>query len=391
MKTKNDIKTKRKKPSVGVDSTLKASTATTHLARGQEITVTIEKINAYGVGEAYFEGIRIRVPATAEQEVVTVEIEEKFSGGFWAKVKSIKKPHPERVPAPCPYFNECGGCDFQFLSYPEQLRYKNNEIRNLAKYLGVQDVCIKDVLPSPDIYGYRNRLSLQSDGNKIGFYAKKSHELVAIKNCLLASDALQIKIAEQIKSGAPMGRVDVRENDSSGFIQVNTGQNTQLQKWMIEQASFKKRDHVLELYCGAGNFTFHIADKVQSVVAVEGDSQSVETARKVQKKLDKKNIQFIVSDVLETLHDFATQMKLFDVIVCDPPRSGLKSSVGAILRLKPKKIIYISCDRQTFCEDVKKLMSAGYELKVLQGVDMFPQTRHIEVASVLELKNKRAI
>lgn len=140
--------------------------------------------------------------------------------------------------------------------------------------------------------------------------------------------------------------------------------------------------NVLDLFCGIGTITLFIAKKVNYVIGVESNPESIELAEK-NKKINKiKNVKFIRSDVKNFLKKSSSK---FDTIICDPPRAGLLNNIKYINKFQPKRLILVSCNPKTLKDDLLRIV--GYKIILYQGYDMFPRTKHVEMLCVLERKD----
>jgi 23S rRNA (uracil-5-)-methyltransferase RumA len=145
----------------------------------------------------------------------------------------------------------------------------------------------------------------------------------------------------------------------------------------VSQAS-----RVADLYGGVGTIALHIADNVRQVTCVESVEESAAWARYNAVANSVENVSVVTSDVLAFLRD--QPMGCFEVIVADPPRVGLGPDVcRELLRLRPEKLVYVSCNALTQLDDAR-ILAAGYRLTELRGYDMFPQTPHMEALAVFE-------
>jgi 23S rRNA (uracil-5-)-methyltransferase RumA len=143
---------------------------------------------------------------------------------------------------------------------------------------------------------------------------------------------------------------------------------------------------VLDLYCGTGSIGILIAPMVAEVVGVELVADAVSSARENASINNIENINFYEGFVKDFLRENNKINKYYDIVVVDPPRSGLNpKALKELIKLKPKKILYISCNPATFARDAKTLVESGYNLPELKPIDMFPHTMHIELASVFYL------
>lgn len=174
---------------------------------------------------------------------------------------------------------------------------------------------------------------------------------------------------------------------ANSFFQTNSRQAERLYQTGFEMLNADKDENLLDLYCGTGSIGILIAPSVQNVIGVELVSDAIEAA-KVNAGINKiENISFYTGDVKDFLRDMPEDKKDIDIIIVDPPRAGLNPKViRRMLRLKPSKILYISCNPATFARDAGELAENGYELPEIKPVDMFPHTMHIELASVFYRK-----
>lgn len=163
------------------------------------------------------------------------------------------------------------------------------------------------------------------------------------------------------------------------FIQVNPVVNTQMIAQSIRLLDLNSSERVLDLFCGIGNFTLPLARHCAEVIGVEAVESMVERGRENAAREGLVNARFIAAD-LSKISGYQLQQHCgeIDAVLLDPPRDGAKEIVPHILQLKPKRILYISCNPATLARDAKILADGGYRLQTLGVMDMFPHTRHIE-------------
>lgn len=283
----------------------------------------------------------------------------------------------------CEYFGTCGGCDLQNLSYSEQLKLKSEVVRRLFANFG--DIEISGIVASPKEYFYRNRVTLHHDGKKFGFYRGRTHDIVPIKKCVIASEVVNQKITELsgsvLKGSQP---VEVREDDASVFLQVNSSQNKNLVETVLSFCHGKKSQRILELYCGAGNLTFSLAEICHKITAVDLDAKAIALAEHKRQEIKNKKINFVKGDVVDFVFNMSQDLQTVDTIVCDPPRAGLKSAANSIAHLGAERVIYVSCNPESFLRDARILQNKNYLLKKLVPLDMFPQTNHVELVGLFQ-------
>lgn len=171
------------------------------------------------------------------------------------------------------------------------------------------------------------------------------------------------------------------------FFQTNTLGAEKLYQAVSDAADLSQRDTVLDAYCGMGTIGQYLARFCQKVVGIESHPSAIEDALKSAGRNRIGNISFYKGRAEQILND---QVKAggkyhFDAIVVDPPRAGMHpEALKAMIAHNPAKIVYVSCNTATFARDLGALLKAGYELRTVQPVDMFPHTPHIETVSVLQ-------
>ncbi len=168
------------------------------------------------------------------------------------------------------------------------------------------------------------------------------------------------------------------------FYQVNTPAAEEVYKTAAEYADFSGDETLLDLYCGIGTVGLSMVDRVKSLIGVESVPQAIADAKANAVRNGIKNAEFICGDagrISEMLVDRGTSP---DVIIVDPPRKGCDgNTLNAMLRMSPKKIVYISCNHATAARDSRYLCDNGYELVKYKPMDMFPRTGHVETVCLL--------
>ena len=168
---------------------------------------------------------------------------------------------------------------------------------------------------------------------------------------------------------------------SESFFQVNTLVATAMYKYI--DSLIDKTNVIFDLYCGTGTIGIFVSNKANKVIGLEINSEAVRDANENKKINGINNIDFYEGDASSIVKK--TDLKP-DVIIVDPPRSGLDDKmINDINKLLPKKIIYVSCDPMTLARDLKKL--DNYNIISIKGFNMFPNTYHVECVSVLHRKS----
>ncbi|MGZ3721372.1 MAG: class I SAM-dependent RNA methyltransferase [Bdellovibrionales bacterium] len=346
------------------------------------IELTIDSLSYNGGrGVGRYDGLVVFVPGTAPQDIVRVRITSKRAKFWEGELVEVLKPSLSRREPPCLVANRCGGCSWQHVNYPEQVEQKKKILA--ASLRPLNKIAQWEWLPfaaAPEEFHYRNRVQVQIRGGKKGFFAKRTNDLVETDQCLIADEAINVKL-KNLKIEDGVNRVELTMKDGADFSQVNEKQNLKLKELVLDRIAMTP-DWLMDLYSGSGNITLPLAEKFKDVpiLAVEMSETAVARGRAQSQA----KIEWQAGDVGKVLAKTAPRRGR-GVIVLDPPRSGCTPDVIAeILRHSPKQIVYVSCNPTTFSRDAVKLVESGaYKLENVQGLDMFPQTEHVELIASL--------
>ncbi|SHN23763.1 23S rRNA (uracil(1939)-C(5))-methyltransferase RlmD [Gracilibacillus kekensis] len=177
------------------------------------------------------------------------------------------------------------------------------------------------------------------------------------------------------------------EISAKSFYQINPVQTEKLYAKAIEMAQLTGRETVIDAYCGIGTIGLIASQKAGKVIGVELNKDAVRDAIRNSKRNGVKNARFHQGDSGEFMMEMAARGEKADVVIMDPPRSGSDEAfLSSVVKLKPKRIVYVSCNPVTQVRDLKYLVQNGYDVKGLQPVDMFPQTVHVECVALIDLK-----
>jgi 23S rRNA (uracil1939-C5)-methyltransferase len=378
----------------------------------QILNLTIEKLSQGSGGIGYSESKAIFVPYTIpgdQVKVRIVEVKKKYGRG---QLLEVVTPSSKRVSPPCSVFGKCGGCQWQMLSYQDQLCFKQEFLQRQVQYLSQkqnESVALMPIVESPQPLRYRRRLRLKTSGQEVGYFADSSHKFIAIEDCLVGEEGLVSYLREHIasKETSKLKTIEVDKNPVSlkysvrdldvsdpGFTQVNPAVNQLLVKavgsW-VQDLNLPDSANVLELFCGQGNLTFDLIHHLPSnsqIMAVEINEEAIIEAKARLEKLPslKEKIVFVQCDAKEFLLN--NQFNSYSIILIDPPRVGLSSEMmDQILKISQAKyLLYISCNLATWGRDAKLLVeSSKWKLNKAQAFDMFPQTDHFEILSLFSM------
>ncbi len=174
---------------------------------------------------------------------------------------------------------------------------------------------------------------------------------------------------------------------ANAFFQTNSVQTETLYRTAFDVLRPDPSDRVLDLYCGTGSIGLLVSDHVSEVIGVELVADAIKTARENAAINEIENVTFYEGFVKEFLRTREASSDRFDVVIVDPPRAGMNpKALRRMLRLEPKKLLYISCNPATFARDAESIVAAGYELPQVRPVDMFPHTMHIELIGLFTRK-----
>ena len=175
----------------------------------------------------------------------------------------------------------------------------------------------------------------------------------------------------------------------TSFYQINHQQTEKLYKKAIQLADISKNDTVIDAYCGIGTIGIVASKKAGKVIGVELNSEAVSDAKINASINNIKNVTFVNADAGDFLVEYAKNAKA-DVVIMDPPRSGSTPEfLNSLLKIKPDRIVYISCGPDTQARDIKVLIKGGYKVTACQPFDLFPHTEHVETVVLLsQLKQK---
>jgi 23S rRNA (uracil1939-C5)-methyltransferase len=168
----------------------------------------------------------------------------------------------------------------------------------------------------------------------------------------------------------------------ASFFQVHPEQNQRLVQTVLQFSEVNQEDRVFDLYAGAGNLTLSLAMEAREAVGIEENRMAFQDAQSNAERNGIKNCHFTQGRVEDVSLGWKGESP--DLVVLDPPRTGCKTILDQVVRWKPKKIIYVSCEPTTFARDLRLFSEKGYSLQRLSLIDMFPQTYHMEVVGLLK-------
>jgi len=385
--------------------------------------VRIESLTSEGHGIARpADAPVIFVPFTAPGDHARVRVVSKQPRFWRAVLVELIESGPGRTAALCTAFQRCGGCQWQHLEYGVQLDAKRKLLEDALQRIGKMAAPLPiSMLPSPCAYDYRARARIVARSGLLGYRLRNSHAFCAVDSCPILLPALRThwrqfadkgKLAdgewelrwglrasgqESVQAfplpitsseeslGIPVGK-DLVTIPPGGFFQSNVHLLTSLANAVCRAAG--RGSTLLELYCGSGFFTLELARRFERVIAIESSRTAVQALRHNLEFAKLTNVKTVVGDVGRVLGSRNIGLSNnVEVVVLDPPRTGIdKRALEGMLALGPNRIIYLSCNPATLARDLARLATQGYSLSGVEGVDLFPQTSHVEALAVLSRK-----
>ncbi len=399
------------------------------------MNAVIEKLDGLGNGICYINDKICFVPKCIPGDEVEIKITYENKDYLKAQIIRVIKPAKERIEPFCPYFNLCGGCSLQMLSYDKGLEYKKERVKNILQR--VIEFPEPEVIVNPQDRNYRNKIELKIQNKAIGFYERKTHNLIPIHKCPITKDCINDFIPELKLMNLTNGDVMIRANfndellisittsdevklneenypkrkvvgiivngktiygenhfiDKIGnyffdvsydsFFQVNSYINEKLFNLITENTL---GDTLLDLYSGVGTLGIVASKTAQKVYSIECVPNAVLNGIKNAKMNTCNNINFILGNVEDKIKFIEDKV---DTVIVDPPRKGLDDfTLNKLLEFKPKKIIYISCETESLANNLKVLKDL-YKLDKLYILDMFSYSYLAECVCILNIKDGR--
>ena len=451
------------------------------LQKNQILTLRIERLSSDGSGVAHSaDGEAVFVPGTAPGDEARVRIVKDCGRYAFGILDELLTPSPDRIPVDCPVADPCGGCSLRHLDYAAELRAKQESVLDAFRRIGGLEVPVLDILPSPEVDRYRNKVQFPVGVDKngapcIGFYAGRTHRIVPCPDCKLQpgvlneiGNALCAFFAQQgirpydeqsgkglvrhifLRRGAHSGQIMVclvctraklphaeqlctalREQFPAistillnvnakntnvilggenhilygpgyiedtlcgvpvrlgplSFYQVNTLAAERLYGVAAQYAQLTPDDTLLDLYCGMGTIGLSMADQCRELIGVEIVPEAIESAKANAARMGEAvaaKSRFFCADAGQAATQLAAEGLHPDIVMLDPPRKGCdEATLSAVVRMAPRRVVYVSCNPATAARDAAWLEKNGYHAEKVQPVDLFPRTKHVECVIAL--------
>ena len=451
------------------------------LQKNQILTLRIERLSSDGSGVAHSaDGEAVFVPGTAPGDEARVRIVKDCGRYAFGILDELLTPSPDRIPVDCPVAGPCGGCSLRHLDYAAELRAKQESVLDAFRRIGGLEVPVLDILPSPDVDRYRNKVQFPVGIDKngvpcIGFYAGRTHRIVPCPDCKLQpsvlneiGNALCAFFAQQgirpydeqsgkglvrhifLRRGAHSGQImvclvctraklphaeqlctalrgqfpaistillNVNAKNTNvilgsenhilygpgyiedtlcgvpvrlgplSFYQVNTLAAERLYGVAAQYAQLTPDDTLLDLYCGMGTIGLSMAGQCRELIGVEIVPEAIESAKANAARMGEAvaaKSRFFCADAGQAATQLAAEGLHPDIVMLDPPRKGCdEATLSAVVRMAPRRVVYVSCNPATAARDAAWLEQNGYHAEKVQPVDLFPRTKHCETVVLL--------
>ena len=455
------------------------------LQKNQILTLRIERLSSDGSGVAHSaDGEAVFVPGTAPGDEARVRIVKDCGRYAFGILDELLTPSPDRIPVDCPVAGPCGGCSLRHLDYAAELRAKQESVLDAFRRIGGLEVPVLDILPSPDVDRYRNKVQFPVGIDKngvpcIGFYAGRTHRIVPCPDCKLQpsvlneiGNALCAFFAQQgirpydeqsgkglvrhifLRRGAHSGQImvclvctraklphaeqlctalrgqfpaistillNVNAKNTNvilgsenhilygpgyiedtlcgvpvrlgplSFYQVNTLAAERLYGVAAQYAQLTPDDTLLDLYCGMGTIGLSMAEQCRELIGVEIVPEAIESAKANVARMGEAvaaKSRFFCADAGQAATQLAAEGLHPDIVMLDPPRKGCdEATLSAVVRMAPRRVVYVSCNPATAARDAAWLEKNGYHAEKVQPVDLFPRTKHCEAVLLLTKLN----
>ena len=446
------------------------------LQKNQVLTLRVERLSSDGSGVAHSpDGETVFIPGAAPGDEARVRIVKDCKRYAFGILDEVLTPSPDRIPVDCAVAGPCGGCSLRHLDYAAELRAKQESVLDAFRRIGGLEVPVLDILPSPDVDRYRNKVQFPVGIDKngvpcIGFYAGRTHRIVPCPDCKLQpsvlneiGNALCAFFAQQgirpydeqsgkglvrhifLRRGAHSGQImvclvctraklphaeqlctalrgqfpaistillNVNAKNTNvilgsenhilygpgyiedtlcgvpvrlgplSFYQVNTLAAERLYGVAAQYAQLTPDDTLLDLYCGMGTIGLSMAGQCRELIGVEIVPEAIESAKANAARMGEAvaaKSRFFCADAGQAATQLAAEGLHPDIVMLDPPRKGCdEATLSAVVRMAPRRVVYVSCNPATAARDAAWLEQNGYHAEKVQPVDLFPRTKHCE-------------
>ena len=390
--------------------------------------VKIDKLSHEMRGIAKIDNKVTFVDKVIPNEVVNIRITKQKKKINEAKLVSIIEKSPNRIEPKCQYYNICGGCNTEHISYNKSVIYKKEIVKNIFNKYCNMNIEPSIIYDANNTYNYRNKITLRIKNGKLSLVGdtlinidycylvnNNINEVIKLLNSICldgvnevvirGTDDIMVIIKGDINSSSIISILDGKVNSifinnikvygndhiiinvgnysyavyADSFFQVNTNMIDKLYDKVLEYAGTGNK--LLDLYCGAGTIGIYLAHNFNTVIGIEQNKDAIKGANLNKKINNIHNISFICKQVSEI-----NQIESDVVVVVDPPRSGLDNTImNKIMNSNIDKLVYVSCNPITLSRDIN-ILKNKYNLVDITLYDMFPNTNHVESVCLFKIK-----
>lgn len=364
----------------------------------------------------------VMVPFTLPGERVRARVFRNHKNYSEADLVQVLTPSPHRIMPRCELFGRCGGCQYQHLTYTEQLAWKRRQVEELLRHMAGITFPVAPTVPSPREFGYRSKITPhfnppRPDGSMpIGFLRQGTRfDIVDVPHCPIATDAINDRLTtarscvlgqrETYTRGATLLLREASGTVTTDYDAVITETVGDLKLRFLARDFFQNNPFILpaftgyvraqaaaggarflvDAYCGSGLFALSCVPAFERVTGIELSESSIRFARENAAANGIAHATFSAGDAATIFAGLEPTFVASDTaVIIDPPRKGCDDSfLGQLFAYGPRTVVYVSCDPATQMRDLKEFLAAGYAVTAVQPFDLFPQTRHLECVVTL--------
>jgi len=399
------------------------------LQPGDSLTVKIERFNNKYLGETTLAGKTIVVPGSIPGETIQGKVVCNWKRRLLLKPVDILDPSRDRATPQCQHFTTCAGCQFQHINYEAQLAIKETRLRSyFDEDHPAHPLPLRGMIGSPTPYRYRNSIKLHGPGEP-GFWQVLGVDMMRNEECPICVETVDAALQKERQEhfhrftskgvlnvlirGTKIGEIYIGPENpepdevawlneelihpltgvtyqlvvpAHAFWQGSTPMLPILVEQVVRPIQAFQPEVLIESYCGMGLFGLMSAPFAKEVIGIEEHPLAIEAAKQNQENLGVANLRIFRGRTEDSLSEYLNTLPAEkSSLIVDPPRSGLpKKVLKQILKSPPQQLVYVSCSPESFARNLNALCQEIYQLKDMVGLDLFPQTKHLECVGVLE-------
>jgi len=340
------------------------------------------------------------IPFSAPGDRLKVRILEQNKRFARGEILEIIEPSAFRQKPRCPVFGQCGGCQWQHLTYELQWQTKVKGVLQALKRVKVELPENLEQIPAERIWEYRNRIQLRGEGSQMGYYRSQSRDLVPVNRCDIARPEINeswedtrtqasklkapYKVEVEVTSEGKIQRSWNAPHSAGGFRQVHDEQNEKLRNWILE--AMTGTDILYDLFGGAGNLCLPLVKKMKEIHCIDLSSPKSPPAGVPN------TVHFHPTSVLSWLSKRVRNLSFSSSsgsasAILDPPREGLGESfseaANSLEQLHVNELVLVGCDPDSWARDLSRWFAKGWRIRRFMVIDLFPQTAHVESVALL--------